>query len=117
MKKVLVVLAVLMFTASLAYAAECKICSNLNSDDPAKVGGSRIGNGLANGLFGWTEIFFRPGKVSAEGGNPIIGVFRGLGNAITRTVVGATEVVTFWTPGESVASMPDCPLCAYSSGK
>jgi len=113
MKKVLIVLAILVFASSLACAAECKLCANMKSDDMAKVYGSRLCSGVVNTAFGWTEIFFRPGKVVAEGGNPIVGFFRGIGNAITRTAVGAIEVATFWTPGKAVAGLEDCPLCAY----
>ena len=113
MKKVALVLMIAIFAAASAYAAECKICGNLKSDDMAKVYGSRLGNGLGNAAFGWTEIFFRPGKVAAEGGNPIVGFFRGIGNAIARTAGGVVEVATFWTPGESVIMMENCPLCAY----
>ena len=112
MKKLVLVLLVLMFAASSVYA-ECKICCNLKSNDMTKACCSRLGNGLANAALGWSEIFFRPGKVVAAGGNPIVGFFRGLGNAVTRTAVGAVEIATFWTPGESVAKIDDCPLCAY----
>lgn len=113
MKKVLVILVALMFVATLSYAAECMVCKNLKSNNMTNVYGARIGNGLSNGLLGWSEIFFRPGKVASEGGNPIVGFFRGLGNALTRTAGGVVEIVTFWTPGDSVASMDTCPLCAY----
>lgn len=113
MKKLLFVLLILTFAVSFSYAAECKICGNLKSDAVQNLWGARLCNGIANTAFGWTEIFFRPGKVVAAGGNPIIGFFRGLGNAITRTGAGAVELVTFWTPGESVQVINDCPLCAY----
>jgi len=112
MKKMLMVVAVLLLSASIA-SAECQMCSNLKGADMQKTWGSRLGSGLCNVAFGWTEIFFRPGKVVAEGGNPIVGFFRGVGNAITRTGAGAVEVVTFWTPGESVASLDTCPFCGY----
>ena len=112
MRKVLVILAVLVFAASFAYA-ECMVCGNLKSDDVTRTVGSRLGNGLSNAAFGWTEIFFRPGKVVAEGGNPLVGFFRGIGNAIARTAGGVVQVATFWTPGESVVKIDDCPMCAY----
>jgi putative exosortase-associated protein (TIGR04073 family) len=113
MRKMLVIIAVVIFASSLAYAAECQVCSGAKSDVPWKAYCYRVGCGLCNAAFGWTEIFFRPGKVVAEGGNPIVGFFRGIGNAITRTAVGTVEVATFWTPGKSVVVMEDCPLCAY----
>lgn len=112
MKKIVLVLLVLVFAASCAYA-ECSVCKNLQSKSAVNICCSRIGNGLSNGLLGWSEIFYRPGKTVAEGGNLVVGFFRGIGNAITRTVVGVVEVATFWTPGDSVVKMDDCPLCAY----
>src|SRR3989338_5762988 len=106
MKKLLIVAIVLLLSSSLAYA-DCMACKNLKSGDMGSVYGARIGNGLSNALLGWSEIFFRPGKVAAEGGNPIVGFFRGIGNAITRTAGGVIEIATFWTPGDSVAMMED----------
>lgn len=114
MKKILLVMAVVIFTASYAYAAQqCQACGNLKADEPMKAWGSRLGNGLSNTLLGWTEIFFRPGKVVAAGGSPMVGFFRGLGNGLARTGGGVVQVLTFWTPGESVVRLDDCPLCAY----
>ena len=113
MKKTLIILTVLMFAVSLAYATECSLCKNIKSDDVTRACGARLCSGLCNAVFGWTEIFFRPGKVAAEGGNPMVGFFRGIGNAITRTAVGTIEVATFWTPGKSLAHLEDCPICAY----
>lgn len=112
MKKVLLIAAILLLSASLAFA-ECACCKNQKSDDMTKAWGGRLCSGLCNATLGWTEIFFRPGKVAAEGGNLIVGFFRGVGNAITRTAVGVVEVATFWTPGESVVTVDNCPLCAY----
>lgn len=113
MKKVIAILVIMLFVSSMAYAVDCKLCGNLKSGDTSKVWGSRLCNGLANAALGWTEIFFRPGKVTAEGGNPIVGVFRGIGNAVARTGGGVVEAVTFWTPGDPVISLDSCPLCAY----
>lgn len=113
MKKIVVLVVALMFAASLAYAADCSLCGKLKSGDTVNAYGARLCNGLCNGLLGWSEIFFRPGKVAAAGGNPISGFFGGLGNAIIRTGYGVVEVVTFWTPGESIVKIKDCPLCAY----
>lgn len=112
MGRVLLVALALLLVASCAYA-ECMACRNLNSDSATNVVGARLCNGVCNTAFGWTEIFFRPGKVVSAGGNPIVGFFRGLGNAVARTGLGAVELVTFWVPGESLVKIDDCPLCAY----
>ena len=119
MKRLLLLVVVMVFAASFVYAAEgkevkgCGACSNLQSDDMAQRYGARVCNGLCNAALGWSEIFFRPGKVAAAGGNPVVGFFTGLGNAISRTAAGVVEVVTFWTPGNSVVKIDDCPMCAY----
>jgi putative exosortase-associated protein (TIGR04073 family) len=119
MKRLLLLVVVMVFAASFAYAAGakeaegCWACSNLQSDDMSQRYGARVCNGLCNAALGWSEIFFRPGKVVSAGGNPVVGFFEGLGNAISRTVAGVVEVVTFWTPGKSVAKIDDCPMCAY----
>jgi len=119
MKKLVLFVIVMVFAASFAYAAEekegkvCGACSNLQSDDMSQRYGARVCNGLCNAALGWSEIFFRPGKVAAAGGNPVMGFFEGLGNAISRTSAGVVEIVTFWTPGKSVVEIDDCPMCAY----
>jgi len=113
MKKAFVIVALLMLVSSISYAAECSPCADLKSGDAAKACGARLCNGACNAVLGWTEIFFRPGKVACEGGNLVVGFFRGIGYAITRTVVGVVEVATFWTPGESIVTVDGCPVCAY----
>jgi putative exosortase-associated protein (TIGR04073 family) len=112
MKKVLVVLTLSIFVASMAYA-ECVFCRNIKSDDITKAAGARLANGLCNATLGWSELFFRPGKVAAAGGNAVVGFFRGIGYALTRTAVGVVEVATFWTPGTTIGALEDCPICAY----
>lgn len=112
MRKILLIAVIIVFAASFAYA-ECKMCSNLRSNNVTKVWGARLCSGLCNTALGWSEIFFRPGKVVAEGGNGVVGLMRGLGNAVGRTIGGAVEVVTFWVPGDAVVLVEDCPICAY----
>ncbi len=118
MKKILLVMFVVLLSASLAYAAggkvsECKACANAKSSTGASAMGGRLCQGICNTALGWTEIFFRPGKEVAAGNNPLVGFFKGLGNAIARTGAGAVEIVTFWVPGDQVAMIDSCPLCAY----
>jgi putative exosortase-associated protein (TIGR04073 family) len=113
MRGILAAFVIVVFCATAAYASDCGMCANLNDGDIMTVCGARLCSGACNALLGWSEIFFRPGKVVAEGGNPLVGFFRGLGNAVARTVVGMVEIATFWTPGDSVVKMADCPVCAY----
>lgn len=118
MRKVLLLLVIMIFAVSCGYAADekaagCWSCANLKSDNIHTVYGARLCNGVSNAVLGWSEIFFRPGKLVAAGENPVVAFFRGLGNAIGRTGTGMVEVATFWTPGESVVKIDDCPICAY----
>jgi putative exosortase-associated protein (TIGR04073 family) len=113
MKRVALIAVVIVALAAASAYAECKMCSNMKDSNMMNVMGARLCNGACNALLGWSEIFFRPGLVAAEGGNIIVGFFRGLGNALTRTAVGVVEVATFWTPGDAVAGMSDCPVCSY----
>ncbi len=117
MRKVLLLLFVVVLAVSCAYAAEeksgCWACSNLKSDNIHTVYGARICNGLSNTALGWSEIFFRPGKLVSAGENPVVAFLKSLGNAIGRTGAGVVELVTFWMPGESVVKIDDCPICSY----
>ena len=116
MKKVMLVMLVVLMSASLAYAAagsRFQAFTNAQSGTGTTAMGGRICQGICNVALGWTEIFFRPGKEVAAGKGPIEGIFKGLGNALVRTGAGAVEVVTFWVPGDQVATSDSCPLCTY----
>lgn len=117
MRKALFLVLVMVLAASGVYADEgesaCKWCADLKSTDMKTFYGARIGNGLCNTVLGWSEIVFRPGKLVSAGENPVVAFVRSLGNAIARTGAGALELATFWTPGESVVTISDCPFCTF----
>ena len=94
----------------------CSICSKASSDTssyPTKAG-NMLMRGAANTLLGWTEVIRQPAQTVKEGGNVFTGLARGLGYGIKRTVAGAGEVLTFWTPKMQDSYMhfaEDCPIC------
>lgn len=62
--------------------------------------GEKLGRGLQNGLLGWTEIVARPQAEVQEKGAPglVKGLLDGISYGTIRTVTGAAEVATFWSP-------------------
>ena len=76
----------------------------------------KMGNrGTTNALLGWTSIIQRPAEEVKAGGNVFNGIAQGLGQGLWRTVAGAGEVLTFWTPKvnnkDYIRRADDCPLC------
>lgn len=51
--------------------------------------------GLTNALLGWTSLIRTPVKASQEGENVLVGIGRGIWNAVGQTVGGGLHAVTF----------------------
>ena len=71
--------------------------------------------GATNTLFGWTEIIRQPADEVKDGGNVFLGILKGIGQGVGRTMAGAGEVLTFWTPKDKDSYLhfsTDCPICA-----
>lgn len=60
----------------------------------------KLSRGLRNGILGWTEIVARPqAEVQENGATGIVkGLLDGVAYGTIRTVIGAAEVATFWSP-------------------
>ena len=60
----------------------------------------KLGRGLQNGILGWTEVVARPQAEVAQNGAPglVKGLLDGVALGTVRTVTGAAEVATFWSP-------------------
>ena len=54
--------------------------------------------GVRNVLAGWTELFREPIQAGKAGDNVLVGIGRGVWNAVGQTVGGAVDVVTFLIP-------------------
>ena len=95
----------------------CPICrnaaSNQTADYPTKATYTLV-RGATNTLFGWTEVIRQPAEEVKAGGNLFMGIVKGIGQGVGRTVAGAGEILTFWTPkGKDgyVHFATDCPVC------
>ena len=112
--------AALLGGASPARAEEtkriCPICGNASSD-PASYSakaGTTLVRGSANTLLGWTELIRQPVEETKAGGNILVGIGKGVGQGVMRTVEGIGELLTFWTPkvhDHYVHFAKDCPVC------
>jgi putative exosortase-associated protein (TIGR04073 family) len=118
-KLVVGTLAIWLLGTSSALAAEgaiCKLCANATDEAatyPEKAGNTLV-RGAANALFGWTELIRQPVAEVKGGGNVLVGMGKGLGETVRRTLGGAGEVLTFWTPkvqGSYLHFSQDCPVC------
>ncbi len=103
-------------TATAKAKGVCPICSKASSDTssyPVKATNTLL-RGTANTLLGWTELIRQPTQTVKEGGNLLTGVARGVGLGVKRTLAGAGEVLTFWTPkvkNSYIHFAEDCPIC------
>jgi len=94
----------------------CPVCARANSETssyPSKAGSTLV-RGATNTFFGWTEILRQPARQVKSGGNVFTGILAGLGHGAQRTLVGAGEILTFWTPkvqDRYLRLSHDCPLC------
>jgi len=62
----------------------------------------KAGDGLTNLALGWTEIFTEPYDAGKKGDNVLVGLGKGLWNAVGDTVGGAINLVTFFIPKATV---------------
>ena len=97
-------------------AAQCPVCakaSDHTTSYPSKAAHT-LCRGAANTLFGWTELLREPVDEAKAGGNVLTGIANGLGQSVRRTLAGAGEVLTFWTPKTRSGYLhfaDDCPIC------
>ena len=97
--------------------AVCPICRRASNDEVSysEKAGHTLARGAANTLLGWTDLIRQPAQEVKRGGNVFTGLAQGAGQSIKRTLGGAAEVLTFWTPkvrGRYLHFAHDCPVCA-----
>ena len=94
----------------------CPICGHATEGTvsyPTKAGKTLV-RGAANTLLGWTELIRQPAQEAKAGGNVFMGIGKGVGEGVKRTLAGVGEILTFWTPkvqDHYVHFANDCPLC------
>ncbi len=116
--RIIAVWLILFVASSPAFAEErqlCPIC--LKANDPKssyqEKGGNTLLRGALNASLGWTEIIRQPAQEAKEGGNLLVGLAKGVGQGLTRTLTGLGEIFTFWTPklnDQYIHFAQDCPL-------
>ncbi len=94
----------------------CPVCGKMNRQDTTyqSKAGMTLARGTTNALLGWTELIRQPATEAKSGGNVFVGIARGLGQSVRRTLSGAGEVLTFWTPkvnNKYLYFAEDCPVC------
>ncbi len=120
-----VVLVLGLLAAPRPAAAElkvCPICGRVTGDDTpyATKAGTTLTRGVANTVFGWTELIRQPAAEAKAGGNVFTGMAKGVGESVKRTLGGIGEVLTFWTPkvnNHYLAFSNDCPVCMKNKTK
>ncbi len=94
----------------------CPICGHANNPqaDYSSKAASTLARGATNALFGWTELIRQPAQEARAGGSVFTGIVQGARRGMQRTVAGAGEMLTFWTPRVNkhyVHFSTDCPIC------
>ena len=97
-------------------AALCPVCAKASDDATpySSKAAHTLSRGAANILFGWTELLREPVDEAKAGGNVLAGIANGVGQSVQRTLAGAGEVLTFWTPKTRSGYLrfaDDCPIC------
>ncbi len=95
-------------------ATDCPICSKAASENYTTKVGGQLTRGVANVGLCWVELANRPVKEVKSGGNPVVGVAKGIGYTCLRFLEGLGEIVTAPLPkakdGEYPHAADDCPL-------
>jgi len=97
-------------TAAVPEAAKksCGVCNTAESTNYLPHATGTLGRGITNAALGWTELFAQPVRAGKAGDNVLVGVGKGLGHTIKRTLLGLGEVLTFWVPPGSLVLADDC---------
>ena len=91
----LLVLCVALLAGPVTASAASSWASGATYGD--QVGG-KLKSGLTNLLLGWTELFREPMRAGKAGENVLVGIGRGVWNAVGDTIGGALNTVTFPIP-------------------
>ena len=86
----------------------CGICEAAEADTWAKSAPGKIGRGLVNAGFGWTNIFAQPKNAISSGGNVFSGIAKGFGYTLLRTIQGVAELGVFWLPPTMEEPLKNC---------
>jgi len=104
-----------MGAVSAEAAGDCGMCAKANDDSSGYLShsGNTLLRGVTNTGLGWFELFNQPSQASKNGENIGVGILKGVGYSVKRTLKGAGEILTFWVPasGGSYLHIADnCPF-------
>ena len=91
----LLVLGVVLLAGPMTASAASSWASGATYSEQAS---GKLKYGLTNLLLGWTELFREPMRASQAGENVLVGIGRGVWNAVGDTIGGALHTVTFPLP-------------------
>lgn len=93
-----------MALAAAAIAAGMVGAPAFAADYPTEVG-TKFGRGLANASTGWVELFKNTYNEPARNGALYVpvGLAKGIGHTVGRTVIGVFDLATFMIPTNSTA--------------
>jgi len=102
MKRILVAVAIVLMAAQPAWAARLAIHESAESPEYGRKFGGMIGRGVVNGLTGFVDILVNLVNETRDGPplvGTLVGVSKGVGCGVLRTLSGAVDLTTFWVPG------------------
>ena len=112
---ILVVVAALVAAPSLAFAGDMAGGSPWAQETGyANQVKGKLVYGVKNVLLGWTELFSQPYEDAQNGENILVGIGKGVWNAVGQTVGGALHAVTFPIPAIDVP-LPEGGTQVFSS--
>lgn len=117
--QVLVIVALVGWTASAFAAGDCALCAGAASDGYVMKTMSQGSRGIANVGGCWLEFVNQPMRQS-QNGNVMVGILTAPGHAIVRCAKGVGEILTCPLPktkeGKYMQMTDDCPLCMWETG-
>ena len=112
---IVVVVAALVAAPSLAFAGDMAGGSPWAQETGyANQVKGKLVYGVKNVLLGWTELFSQPYSDAQNGENVLVGIGKGVWNAVGQTIGGALHVVTFPIPAIDVP-LPEGGTQVFSS--
>ena len=88
----------------------CGLCAAAASSSYGPHVAGTLGRGVTNALLCWTELFAQPMRAGRAGENVFGGLNKGVGLTIQKLLLGAGEILTFWSPPGHLVMTHSCVL-------
>ena len=96
---------------------DCGLCRAAAAPTYGTHAAGTLGRGLTNGLLCWTELFSQPTHAVQEQRSVFDGLNKGVGLTIQKLLLGASEILTFWSPPGHLVMTHSCVLDDMRSKK